>query len=269
MLYFLTKSGIRLSYEVKGEGRPILFLHGWGMSSRVWKYQVEYFSEKFKTVTLDLRGHGGSSPSSDDYTFEALAGDVKEFVDGLSLGPVSLVGWSMGGSVAMMVANKFPEIVSTLALVNTTPKFVASEGFMHGQPEAMLRRLERQIDRDVNRAMVEFCSLMFEGEGISEEVWETVALKEWPSKETLKGYLKTLADTDLRGELMKISQPTMIIHGMLDRISFHDAAVFMSDQIKLVRLETHHDEGHAPFLTRPDWFNTELEGFLNDFRSVN
>lgn len=264
MSYFLTKSGIRLRYEVKGEGRPILFLHGWGMSSRVWKYQVERLSEKFKTVTLDLRGHGGSSPS-DDYTFEALARDVKEFIEGLSLGPASLVGWSMGGSVAMMVANKFPEIVSTLVLVNTTPKFVASVDFPHGQPEAMLRRLERKIDRDINKAMVEFCSLMFEGEGISEETWEAVAVKEWPSKETLKGYMKTMADTDLRGELIKISHPTMIVHGMLDRISFHEAAVFMADRIKIVRLETHHDEGHAPFLTRPDWFNTEVESFLNEF----
>ena len=169
----------------------------------------------------------------------------------------------------MLVANKFPEIVSTLVLVNTTPKFVASDGFPHGQPEAMLRRLERQIDRDLNKAMVEFCSLMFEQEGITEEVWETVAQKEWPSKETLKGYLKTLADTDLRGELGKISHPTMIMHGMLDRISFHEAAVFMADRIKMVRLETHHDEGHALFLTRPDWFNTELEGFLNEFRNYN
>ncbi|MBI4746430.1 MAG: alpha/beta hydrolase [Deltaproteobacteria bacterium] len=264
MPYFLNRTGLRLNHDVSGEGPPVLFLHGWGMSSRVWKYQVEYLSKKFKTVTLDLRGHGGSSPS-DDYSFEALAGDVKEFIEGLSLGPVSLVGWSMGGSVAIMAANKFPEIVSALVLVGTTPKFVASDGFPHGQPEAMLRRLERQIDRDLNKAMLEFCSLMFEGEGIVEEVWETVSVNEWPSKETLKGYLKTLADTDLRGELIKISHPTMIMQGMLDRISFYEAAVFMADRIKMVRLETHHDEGHAPFLTRPDWFNTELEGFLNEF----
>lgn len=264
MPYFLTKSGIQLRYEIWGEGRPILFLHGWGMSSRVWKYQVTEFSSRYRTVTLDFRGHGGSNPS-EDYTFEALAGDVKEVIEGLSLGPVSLVGWSMGGSVALIVANKYPEIVSSLTLVSTTPKFVASEDFPHGQPEAMLRRLAKQIDRDLNKAMIEFCSLMFEEEGITEEVWETVATKNWPAKDTLKGYLKTLADSDLRGELAKISQPTMLIHGMIDRISFHEAAVFMADRIKRVRLETHHDEGHAPFLTRPDWFNAELETFSKEF----
>jgi pimeloyl-[acyl-carrier protein] methyl ester esterase len=263
MPYFMTKSGIRLNYEVHGEGRPILFLHGWGMSSRVWRYQVEGFSNRFKIVNLDFRGHGGSSPS-DDYSFETLAEDVKEFIAGLSLGSVSLVGWSMGGSVALIAASRYPETVKTLTLVSTTPKFVASEDFPHGQPEAMLRRLSRQIDRDLNKAMVEFCSLMFEEEGITEEVWETVATKGWPSKDTLRGYLKTLADTDLRTELAKIGQPTMIIHGMLDQIAFHQAAVFMADKIKRVRLETHHDEGHAPFLTRPDWFNDELEGFLNE-----
>src|SRR4030067_3199869 len=101
MSYFMTKSGIRLRYEVKGEGRPVLFLHGWGMSSRVWRYQVEHLSKKFKTVTLDLRGHGGSSPS-DDYSFEALAGEVKELIEGLSLGPGSLVGGALGGFVALL-----------------------------------------------------------------------------------------------------------------------------------------------------------------------
>ncbi len=268
MSNFQTKSGIRLNYDVLGEGKPILFLHGWGMSSRVWKYQVEHFSEKFKTITLDLRGHGKSSPS-DDYTFDTLAGDIKEFTEGLSLGPVSLIGWSMGGSVAIKVAGAYPEIVHSLILVNTTPKFVASVDFPHGQPEAMLRRLERQIDRDVNKAMVEFCSLMFNEEAITEEAWEAVATKDWPAKETLKGYLKTLSEADLRGSLKNIDVPILIVHGMLDRISFHEAAVFMAARIEKVRLETHHDEGHAPFLTRPDWFNTELEGFLNEFRTDN
>ncbi len=268
MPYFLTKSGLQLNYDVSGEGKPILFLHGWGMSSRVWKYQVGHFSEKFKTITLDLRGHGESSPS-DDYTFDTLAGDVKEFTEGLSLGPVSLVGWSIGGSVAIKVASIYPEILHSLILVSTTPKFVSSEDFPYGQPEAMLKRLAKQIDRDVNKAMVEFCSLMFNEEGITEEVWETVATKEWPAKETLNGYLKTLSESDLRENLKNINVPTLIVHGMLDRISFHEAAVFMADRIKRVRLETHHDEGHAPFLTRPDWFNTELEGFLNEFRSGN
>lgn len=268
MSNFITSSGIRLNYDVQGKGRPILFLHGWGMSSIAWKYQVSEFSSRYRTVTLDLRGHGSSEPS-DDYSFETLAEDVKEVIEGLSLGPVSLVGWSMGGSVALLAAKKYPEVVSSLILVSATPKFVSSEDFPHGQPKAMLRRLVKQIDRDVNKAMTEFCSLMFYKEAITEEIWETVTKINWPSKEILNGYLKTLSNSDLRGELAKINQPTMIIQGMLDRVSFHEAAVFMADSMKKVRFETHHDEGHAPFLTRPDWFNTELEGFLNEFRSGN
>ncbi|MEK7850861.1 MAG: alpha/beta hydrolase [Deltaproteobacteria bacterium] len=265
---FITSSGTRLNYDVQGKGRPILFLHGWGMSSKGWKYQVEHFSEKFKAITLDLRGHGSSEPS-EDYSFEALARDVKEIIEGLSLGTVSLVGWSMGSSIAMLTANKYPEVVGSLILVSTTPKLVTSEDFPHGQPEAMLRRLAKQIDRDTLKAMTEFCSLMFDEETITEDMWEAVATKPWPSNDTLTGYLKTLSNADLRSELAKINQPTMIVHGMFDRVSLHEAAVFMADRIKRVRLETHHDEGHAPFLTRPEWFNTELEGFLNEFRIGN
>ena len=265
---FLTKTGLRLNYDVQGKGRPILFLHGWGMSSRVWREQVLEFSNRYMTVTMDFRGHGSSEPS-DDYSFETLARDIKEIIDGLLLGPVSLVGWSMGGSVAILTANRYPEVVDSLVLVSTTPKFVTSEDFPHGQPEAMLRRLAKQIDMDTHKAMIEFCSLMFEEEGITDDVWETVAFKDWPSKDTLIGYLKTLAEADLREHLPKIECPTAIIHGMLDKISLQEAAVYMAGRMKRVRLEIHHDEGHALFLTRPDWFNTELEGFLNEFRSGN
>ncbi len=261
---FVTKSGLRLNYEVKGEGRPILFLHGWGMSSRVWRDQIEDFYSDYKTVTLDFRGHGESS-LSEDFTFETLAEDLKEIVDGLGLGRVSLVGWSMGGSVALIAAGKYPEIVDTLTLVSTTPKFVASEDFPHGQPEATVRRLARQIESDTNKAMIKFCGMMFE-EGITEDIWKLLTDNPWPAKDILNGYLKTLAEADLRESLEKIDAPTMIVHGMLDRISFHEAAVFMADRIRKVRLETHHDEGHAPFLTRAEWFNTELKGFLNEFR---
>lgn len=265
---FLTKTGLRLNYDISGKGKPILFLHGWGMSSRVWRHQISYFSNRYRTVTLDFRGHGDSRPSA-DYSFEALAGDVKEVIEGLSLRPASIVGWSMGGSVAILTAIKYPEAVNNLILVSTTPKFVASEDFPYGQPEATLRRMAKQIERDTNKAMTEFCSMMFEEEGIAGDVWDTVASNGWPSKDTLIGYLTTLAEADLREHLPKIECPTAIIHGMLDKISFQEAAVYMADRIKRVRLEIHHDEGHAPFLTRPDWFNTELEGFLNEFRSGN
>lgn len=263
--YIRTRDGAYLKYDVNGEGSPILFLHGWGMSSRVWRYQVELFSSKYKTVTFDFRGHG-SSDQSRDYTFEALARDVKAVVEHLSLREVSLVGWSMGGSVAMAVADIYPEIIGTLTLVATTPKFVESDDFQHGQTEGMVKLLSRQIERDLNKAMTSFCGLMLDGEGITEEVWKLIANGPWPGKETLQGYLNTLAEADYRDILKKIKAPALIVHGKLDQISFPDASVYMADRIKTVRLEIHHDEGHAPFLTRPVWFNTELEGFLNEFR---
>lgn len=262
--FLKNREGVLINYNIQGEGSPILFLHGWGMSSRVWKYQIEHFSKKYKTVTVDFRGHG-SSDSSVDYTFEALARDVKELVERLSLGRVSIVGWSMGGYAAMEVADKYPEIVSTLVFVSTTPKFVESEDFRYGQTEGMVKLLSRQLESDLNRAMMKFCGLMFDEEGITEEVWKLISTGPWPDKETLQGYLKILAESDYRNVLKKILVPTLIVHGKLDQISFHDAAVFMAGQIKIVRLETHHDEGHAPFLTRPGWFNAEMEAFLKEF----
>ena len=80
-----TNDGAYIYYEVEGEGRPIVLVHGWSCSGRFYARNVEGLKDRFKVVTLDLRGHGRSSKGTDGYTIDRLAQDVHEGVEALGI----------------------------------------------------------------------------------------------------------------------------------------------------------------------------------------
>src|SRR6266568_3113019 len=107
MPFVVTPAGANLHYEEMGSGRPVVFLHGWAMSARVWHFQRP-LADKSRLIFLDQRGHGQSS-TAEGYTIEDFAGDLVAFFEELALEDAVLVGWSMGVHVALQA---FPELRS-------------------------------------------------------------------------------------------------------------------------------------------------------------
>ena len=105
MSVFTTPDGVQLYYQVSGRGKPLLFLHGWAMCSRVWRYQVEWFARNYQVTTLDLRGHGKSESPHGEYSFEILAQDIARFIEGVPLKGVTLIGWSLAVSLILEVCD--------------------------------------------------------------------------------------------------------------------------------------------------------------------
>lgn len=99
MPFLETSGSVALHYDEAGEGFPLVFIHGWAMSGNVWAYQRP-LAERFRVITLDLRGHGKSSPAS-SYAFGDFASDVALLFDRLGLRRAALVGWSLGAQVAL------------------------------------------------------------------------------------------------------------------------------------------------------------------------
>jgi len=97
MPFVETLNGARLHYEELGKGRPVVFVHGWAMSSRAWRFQ-QHLDPACRLIFLDQRGHGRSTPA-EGYTAEAFAGDLATFFEQLALRDAVLVGWSMGVQV--------------------------------------------------------------------------------------------------------------------------------------------------------------------------
>ena len=107
------------SYVETGEGPPLLFLHALGRSASDWLQVIEALRADWRCIALDQRGHG-RSVHTDEYRFELLERDFREFVDALHLATFSLVAHSMGGVVGILFAERSPERLESLVLEDTT-----------------------------------------------------------------------------------------------------------------------------------------------------
>jgi pimeloyl-ACP methyl ester carboxylesterase len=112
---------MRLHYELQGEGRPLLVLHGFLGSSDNWRGMRKRFAATYKVFSLDQRNHG-SSPHSSSMNYGVMAGDVREFMFEQGLSQISLLGHSMGGKVAMQFACESPEAIDKLVILDIGPK---------------------------------------------------------------------------------------------------------------------------------------------------
>ena len=114
-------NGVEIHYRETGEGFPVVFVHGYTGNSRNWALTVPALREDFRTISVDLRGHGlsGRPSSEDEYALELMASDVYELLKALDISECVLVGHSMGGMVSQLLVLEHPEVVRALVLVDT------------------------------------------------------------------------------------------------------------------------------------------------------
>jgi 3-oxoadipate enol-lactonase len=103
-----------------GDGPPIVLLHPLALSGAVWDPLAEHLADRFTVLSVDARGHGQSTWDGRPFTVEDLAADVVAVVTAVDAGPVGVIGLSMGGSTACVLAARYPEVVSRLVLADTT-----------------------------------------------------------------------------------------------------------------------------------------------------
>lgn len=117
-------NGIELVYEIHGEGMPLVLAHGYTATKEMWDSQIGPFSERYRVVVYDVRGHGESeAPRVDDkgYTMETLVEDQRALMDHLGIREAYVGGLSLGGMIAMRFALTYPEAVKALLLCDTSP----------------------------------------------------------------------------------------------------------------------------------------------------
>ncbi|HUG35099.1 MAG TPA: alpha/beta hydrolase, partial [Anaerolineales bacterium] len=113
-----TDQGI-VHYEVYGRGRPVILLHGWLGSWGLWQETMEYLGKYYRTYALDFWGFGESGKKRDTYAIQDFVGLVKQFMDQLGISRAPLVGHSMGGTVSLSIAIRYPERVSKVVVVGS------------------------------------------------------------------------------------------------------------------------------------------------------
>jgi 3-oxoadipate enol-lactonase len=112
-------NGIRLAYDRRGKGTPLVLLHGYPLDHRLWDDIAPLLEDQFDLIIPDLRGFGGSTTVDDFYTMEDYASDIAALLDSLGIQKTAIAGHSMGGYVALAFARLYPERVTGLGLISS------------------------------------------------------------------------------------------------------------------------------------------------------
>jgi pimeloyl-ACP methyl ester carboxylesterase len=104
-------NGIKVYYEIYGEGEPLLLLHGNGGSIESFIYQIPELAKHFKVIAVDSRAQGRTTDADQEITYALMASDMAGLIDKLNLGKVNVVGWSDGGNIGLEMAYAYPEKV--------------------------------------------------------------------------------------------------------------------------------------------------------------
>lgn len=215
---------IELHYEDSGAGRPVVLVHGWPFSARIWERQVIALVDAgYRAVTYDRRGFGNSSMPWDGYDYDTLTNDLAALLGALNLFDSTLVGFSMGGGeVAHYLGTFGSERVAQAVFVAAVPPGLAKTD---ENPDGMTDEMvaERQKSLLANRIgfLDEFTKGYFStaerGLLVSEptrEYYRDIAAFASP-RATLQ-CLASFSRTDFRDDLAKINVPTLIVHGDAD-----------------------------------------------------
>ena len=121
-------NGVKICYEIYGEGYPLFLVHGFGAKKESWIAQVPELSKHFKVIRFDNRGAGKSDRPETEYTMEIFADDIKNLMDHLGIEKANVCGWSLGGMIVQNFVLKYPNKVNKVILVNTNYGFPDASG---------------------------------------------------------------------------------------------------------------------------------------------
>ncbi len=273
MPWYENRRGESLWYEDRGAGCPVVLLHGWCMSSAVWKYQFEGLADSCRVIAPDLRGHGRSREISTYLTFDRFVEDLADLLESLNLEKVVLVGWSMGGQIALHACRALSGRVAGMVLVSATPRFTASDDFPHGLAVQEASGMRLKVQRSLQRALDGFFSRLFvEGEletDAAEEIARLLVSITPPETAAVLEALDALVTADMRDLLADIALPTLIINGGQDRICLPSASNYLKEHIPGAEQIVLSCCGHAPFLTHRYQFNSGIMRFIGSVCAKN
>jgi len=266
MPWYPNQDSKRLWYEERGSGPVLVLLHGWCMSSEIWRFQLETLAGSFRVIAPDLAGHGRSEQSASGYDFESFSADVAALFHHLDLRGALLAGWSLGAQVALLASFQVRDRLSGLVLVSGTPCFTVADGFPHALARVEVDGMALKVRRNLSKALKGFVQSMFAPSeltdtSLSGRVDDLLASIPMPDTETALQSLRALAGADIRHLLSGVDLPTLIINGDLDRICLPAASAYMAERIASSRQIVLPGCGHAPFLTRCDEFNEIIANF--------
>lgn len=222
---------IALYYQEKGNKEPFILLHGNGEDSSYFRNQIDYFSDRYRVIALDTRGHGKSPRGNEPFTIEQFSCDLYEFMTGLGISNAVILGFSDGANIAMKFAIKHPDKVKALIL---------NGGNLN--PKGVKRTIQIPIE-------------------IGYKIAGRFALKSPDAKKNAEMLGLMVNEPDIGpDELSKITAPTLVICGRNDMIKESHTKEIAENipNAKLTIMKGDHFIANKRYAS----FNKEVEGFL-------
>lgn len=252
-----------MNCRIVGTGDPLVLIHGWGMNANVWKNIEEDLSKNFKLIMINLPGMG-SCKSNDDYDMSTIVDSLNKLIPNNA----TLLGWSLGGQIAMEYQRKFPQKIKNLILVSSTPCFINKKEWNCGVEKDIFEKFASQLLVNWKKTIHQFFLLQLYGlpniRKVVAKFERTILYEGIPDPRALISGLQILLDTDCRKNLMKINIRTLIISGDKDRLTPLASSKYMADIIPKSVLRIFPGAGHIPFLFEPEIFVQSIFNFIKE-----
>jgi 3-oxoadipate enol-lactonase len=266
MSYF-DHNGCQLYHEEYGEAddsrAPLLLLHGLGSSTLDWEYQIPALAAEYRVIVMDLRGHGRSDKPNERYSIGGFTKDVVALIEHLQLGPVHLIGLSMGGMIGFQLGVDRPELLKSLTIINSGP-------------EVKVRSPRDGVELAKRWTLSRLFSLEAIAKVLSQKMFpkpEQTELRlkiqrRWPrnDKRAYLASLDAIIGWGVREYLARITCPTLVVSGDRDYTPATLKAAYVK-QMPNARLVVIEDSGHATPMDQPAAFNALLLSFLKEVES--
>lgn len=233
---------------------PLFFIHGWATNGHIWQglYNCS-------------RTYYYNAPQFPD--FNHVVHSFTSFFHRMKKERAILIGWSLGGMLALQLAHLFPERIAKVVLLSSTACFTVREDYAAGLSPAIVKRLGKKLKKDPRQAQLDFYSLMFSPREQRDAAVFLEALAPLMCDiplATLTSGLDYLLVTDLRHVIPHISVPCHIIHGSADEICPLEAGYYLAEHLPQATFHVLRHAGHIPFYTRGTDFQAILEECLSN-----
>jgi pimeloyl-ACP methyl ester carboxylesterase len=259
-------NGLRMFFEDRSKSDPtglIVFLHGFPCDHSLWRYQLDYFSTRYRCLAPDLRGFGGTTELSKPdaaaaLTIDTFADDVVALLDHLKLKKATFVGLSMGGYIALAIWRKHRKRVRRLVLSNTRAAGDTAE-----TKDSRNRQAELITAQGTRAFADELLPRLLAPKNMARRGNEVRHMIERTRPETLVATIGALAGRkDMLDWLRRVHVKTLVVAGEEDAITHVSDAEVIKREIDHAKLVVIENSGHLSPLENPDAFNGAMFKFL-------